>query len=52
MPFAKSIVNGHVLLDKLRHRNKLLFPSKYAESLTLKVPLESLSFQDLWIPGN
>ena len=37
IPFPKSIVNGDVLLDKLRQRYKLFFSSKYAESKTLKV---------------
>ena len=32
IPFPKSIVNGDVVLDKLRQRYKSFFPSKYAES--------------------
>ena len=30
--FPKSIVNGDVLLDKLRQSYKFSFPDKYAES--------------------
>ena len=37
IPFLKSIVNGDVVLDKLRESYKSFNPSKYAESCTLKV---------------
>ena len=32
--FPKSIVNGDLVLDKLRQRYKSFFPSQYSESLT------------------
>ena len=37
IPFPKSIVNGGLVLDKLRQRYKFSFSSKYGESYTLKV---------------
>ena len=52
IPFLKSIVNGDVVLDKLRERYKSFIPSKDVESYTLKgklltgVLLGSLGFQD------
>ena len=37
IPFPKSIVNGGVVLEKLRQRYKSFFPSKNAENLRVKV---------------
>ena len=45
IPFPKSIVNGDVVVDKLRRRYKSFFPIKYAESWTLKVADE----RSLWV---
>ena len=37
IPLPKSIVNGDIVLDKLRQRYKSFFPSKYVESSTVKI---------------